>query len=180
MTKKVDFDNYAKNYNQLLKERTSFFSSSEEYFTKYKVDLVRKHVQYPVRRLLEYGCGIGRNISYLKKAFPGAVILGSDISDASLEIARRDNLGVDFFREDVHRHVHQHRPGLSAFRCLEGPLDDLREEIRAIYTPGALDKGPVDLKLRAVRVEVDLLMRMFAEIITGDIPRDHDHRDAIQ
>lgn len=91
--KKVDFDDYTENYNQLLKEGTGFFSSSEEYFARYKVDIVRKQVQGPVYRLLEYGCGIGRNISFLRQGFPSAVISGSDISSASLEIARRDNTG---------------------------------------------------------------------------------------
>lgn len=100
MTNKVDFDDYTENYNQLLKEGTGFFSSSEEYFARYKVDLVRKQVHTPANRILEYGCGIGRNIPFLQRAFPNAVIMGSDISGASLEIARRDNMGVEFFLED--------------------------------------------------------------------------------
>ncbi len=100
MSNKVDFDDYTENYNQLLREGTSFFSSSEEYFARYKVDLVRKQVDTPVNSILEYGCGIGRNISFLQQAFPNAITMGSDISSASLEIARRDNKGVEFFRED--------------------------------------------------------------------------------
>jgi len=100
MSNKVDFDDYTENYNQLLREGTEFFSSNEEYFAKYKVDLVRKHVHFPVNKILEYGCGIGRNIPYLQQAFPNAVIMGSDISNASLDIARRDNTGIEFFQED--------------------------------------------------------------------------------
>jgi len=100
MSNKVDFDDYTENYNQLLRDGTSFFSPSEEYFAKYKVDLVRKQVHTPVRKILEYGCGIGRNIPFLQQAFPDAAIMGSDISGASLEIARRDNTGAEFFRED--------------------------------------------------------------------------------
>jgi trans-aconitate methyltransferase len=100
MTNKVNFDNYAENYNQLLKEGTNFFSSNEEYFARYKVDLVCKQVNTSVSRILEYGCGIGRNIHFLQQAFPCAVIVGSDVSVASLEIARRDNTGVEFFLED--------------------------------------------------------------------------------
>ncbi|MDD2799964.1 MAG: class I SAM-dependent methyltransferase [Methylococcales bacterium] len=100
MSNKVNFDNYTENYNQLLKERTAFFSSSEEYFAKYKVDLVRKQIETPVNKILEYGCGIGRNIPFLQQAFPNAVIMGSDISDASLDVARRDNTEIEFFRED--------------------------------------------------------------------------------
>jgi SAM-dependent methyltransferase len=88
MTNKVDFDNYTDNYNQLLNESTSFFSSSDEYFAKYKIDLVRKQTRISPKRILEYGCGIGRNIAFLKQEFPDALIFGSDISNASLEIAR--------------------------------------------------------------------------------------------
>lgn len=102
MRKRVNFDDFSENYNQLLHKRTRFFSSREEYFAKYKVDLVRKHVHSPVSRLLEYGCGIGRNIKFLQQAFPKAVIFGSDISPASLEIARRDNAGAEFVQEDEH------------------------------------------------------------------------------
>jgi SAM-dependent methyltransferase len=96
----VNFDNYSENYNQLLKEGTSFFSSNEEYFARYKVALVRKQIRAPVESILEYGCGIGRNIPFLQQAFPQTIIVGSDISGASLEIARRDNTGIEFFRED--------------------------------------------------------------------------------
>lgn len=98
--KKVDFDDFTENYNQLLNEKTRFFSSNEEYFARYKVDIVRRQVHTPVNRLLEYGCGIGRNIKFLQQSFPNAVIVGSDISGGSLEIARRDNVGVEFVQED--------------------------------------------------------------------------------
>lgn len=102
MTDPVDFDKYTEQYNRLLQERTSFFSKSDAYFAKYKVDLMKAHVgQAPVQRLLEYGCGIGRNIPYLKEAFPGAEIVGTDISRASLDIARQDQPGVEFIVEDT-------------------------------------------------------------------------------
>lgn len=99
MNDKVDFDKYTDNYNELLRDSTKFFSSSDEYFARYKVDLVRQSVQHPVKRILEYGCGIGRNIRYLQQAFPGAEIMGTDISEASLETARSENPGVRFEME---------------------------------------------------------------------------------
>lgn len=100
MTNKVDFDNYTDNYNELLREGTGFFSASEEYFARYKIELVRKLAQRPPASILEYGCGIGRNIPFLREAFPDARIEGSDISAASLEIAREENPGVKFFLEE--------------------------------------------------------------------------------
>ena len=103
MTKKVDFDNYTGNYNELLRESTKFFSSSESYFAAYKIELVRANTQPIVRRILEYGCGIGRNIEYLRKAFPNVEVVGTDISEASLAIASAENPDVRFEIE---------RPGL--------------------------------------------------------------------
>lgn len=87
MTNKVDFDKYTNNYNELLREGTGFFSSNEEYFAKYKVKLLKEQVLGSPKRILEYGCGIGRNIPYLKEAFPNAEIVGTDISEESLNLA---------------------------------------------------------------------------------------------
>ncbi|SFO97824.1 Methyltransferase domain-containing protein [Variovorax sp. OK605] len=100
MSNKVDFDDYTDNYNELLRESTGFFSASEEYFARYKIQLVQKLVKRSPKRILEYGCGIGRNIPFLHAAFPDAHIEGSDISAASLDIARRDNPGIEFFLEE--------------------------------------------------------------------------------
>ena len=97
MSDKVDFDAYTDNYNQLLQQHTAFFSPNEGYFARYKVGIVSKaaaHVR--VERLLEFGCGIGNNIPFLRQAFPHAAITGSDISEASLAIARQQNSGVEF------------------------------------------------------------------------------------
>jgi len=100
MKNSVDFDKFTKNYNQLLNDSTNFFSPSEEYFAQYKVDIVKKKNTFETQSILEYGCGIGRNISFLASAFPGSSIHGSDISEASLEVARKINPEVYFFNEN--------------------------------------------------------------------------------
>jgi SAM-dependent methyltransferase len=100
MTKRVDFDEYTDNYNELLGENTKFFSSSDEYFARYKIDLVRKTIKTPVKRVLEFGCGIGRNIPFLQQAFDQATVVGSDISRASLDVAERENPDVEFICEE--------------------------------------------------------------------------------
>lgn len=98
MTKlKVDFDKYTDNYNSLLRESTGFFSESEIYFAKYKVDIFKNQVDHCVNKILEYGCGIGRNIPFIKTAFVNAIVEGSDISAASLDIARNENPDVNFY-----------------------------------------------------------------------------------
>lgn len=98
-TNRVDFDEYTKEYNTLLRDGTAFFSKDDTYFAEYKVRLAQARTSRPVRRVLEYGCGIGRNIPSLRRAFPGAEVVGTDISQASLEQARQANPGVEFLAE---------------------------------------------------------------------------------
>lgn len=100
MASKVDFDDYSGSYNELLREQTGFFSEDEKYFARYKVALAREMVRTEPRRILEYGCGIGRNIPFLRSEFREAQVFGSDISAASVEIARRDNPETTFWVED--------------------------------------------------------------------------------
>ncbi|GAA4337532.1 class I SAM-dependent methyltransferase [Variovorax defluvii] len=91
---KVDFDDYSANYDELLRESTKLYADDSEYFARYKVDLIRKAAAgsgASVRRVLEYGCGTGRNISYLRAAFPGAEVVGTDVSAESLRVARAGN-----------------------------------------------------------------------------------------
>ena len=54
MNKKVDFDEYIENYNSLLSDATNFFSSSEEYFAKYKVSIAKRVVQNNLGNILEF------------------------------------------------------------------------------------------------------------------------------
>ncbi len=104
---KVDFDAYANNYNTLLGEQTSFFSKSEQYFAEYKVRAVRAELEREPKRILEYGCGIGRNVRFLKDAFPASEIVGTDISKASIDVARAENPGVRFEVEQPELNVGQ-------------------------------------------------------------------------
>ncbi len=131
MTDRVDFDDYTENYNELLREKTRFFSSSEAYFAQYKVDIVRAKIHSPVHRVLEYGCGIGRNIPFLKTAFSEAKVMGSDISAASLEVARLDNPDVDFIQED-------------------GQVDSL-EPFDLIFVAGVFHHVPLDQRDQVAR-----------------------------
>ncbi|HXU66779.1 MAG TPA: class I SAM-dependent methyltransferase [Casimicrobiaceae bacterium] len=97
--KKVDFDRYARDYNELLREQTGFFSGDESYFARYKVAIAGDLVKKAPARVLELGCGTGRNIAFLRERFPDATIMGSDVSSKSLDVARADNPGVHFWKE---------------------------------------------------------------------------------
>lgn len=92
---KIDFDQYAGQYDALLSAQTRFFDSDSQYFARYKIERV-KQLAGDVRRVLDFGCGIGRSIPHMRTAFPGADIIGCDPSADSLAIARRENPACRF------------------------------------------------------------------------------------
>ena len=95
----VDFDEFSKNYDDLLRQATGFFVSDESYFASYKVSIVRRELSDDPENLLEFGCGIGRNIPFLAHAFPSSRLVGTDISRGSLDVAQKINPGVEFHLE---------------------------------------------------------------------------------
>jgi SAM-dependent methyltransferase len=53
----------------------------------------------PHRAIVEFGCGDGRNLAYLKRAFPSCRAVGFELSPASVELAR---ICARKFGADVH------------------------------------------------------------------------------
>ena len=137
MADRVDFDLYIDNYNELLRERTQFFSTSEEYFARYKVGIVAERRSRPVTRLLEFGCGIGRNIPFLQAAFPSAAITGTDIAEASVDHARTLNPGSTF--------------------AVEGPAASELGRFDLIFVAGVFHHVPTDQRQGVARTLRDRL-----------------------
>ncbi|MBV6478605.1 MAG: Trans-aconitate 2-methyltransferase [Ignavibacteria bacterium] len=98
LPEKVDFDKYAGKYETTLGKQLEFFGEENSYFAEYKIKLVKDTIgsNSPVR-ILEFGCGIGRNLKFFVKYFPEAEVYGSDISKSSLDIARNENPQVKLF-----------------------------------------------------------------------------------
>lgn len=94
---KVDFDKYAEDYDKKLAEDLNFFGEESGYFAEYKIQIVKKKTGSKPLNILEYGCGIGRNLRYFAKYFPDSVISGCDISAKSIEIAKKENTEINFF-----------------------------------------------------------------------------------
>ena len=87
---RVDFDQYAGQYESILVSQTHFFDNDGTYFARYKIELARQIVG-PAASVLDFGCGIGRGIRHLREFFPRAEIVGCDPSRESLAIAREQN-----------------------------------------------------------------------------------------
>ena len=87
---KIDFDQYAGQYEALIAAQTGFFDRDNDYFVRYKVERA-KALAGDVDAVLDFGCGVGRAMPYFRAAFPNADVVGCDPSADSLTIARRDN-----------------------------------------------------------------------------------------
>lgn len=89
-----EFDAHAKTYNEVLDESISFSGEDSAYFAEYKIrDLHRELAAQGVDtkaglRLLDFGCGVGASIPYLRQYFAQAELFGVDVSPDSLELAR--------------------------------------------------------------------------------------------
>ena len=93
---KVDFDDFAHDYKEIIDKQISFFQIGSDYFAKYKVSVVKRLLQHKPKNILEFGCGIGGNIKYLLKTFPFAAVTGCDLSQKSLSVAAQDNPDAEF------------------------------------------------------------------------------------
>jgi SAM-dependent methyltransferase len=91
------FNEHAETYDASLAKSTRWVSSDISYFAEHKVQQIGRCLSCAPKSILDYGCGIGRNIPFLKSRFPHASHYGCDISDQSLAMARERNPGATFF-----------------------------------------------------------------------------------
>ena len=73
-TEKVDFDNFAGKYENILDKQLDFFGEENSYFAEYKVKIIKDTLGSDPSDILEFGCGIGRNLKYVTEMFPGSKI----------------------------------------------------------------------------------------------------------
>lgn len=88
---KAEFDRFAEEYDALQKENLGVFGKDLSVFSRYKVELAKHLLFSEPQVILEFGCGVGRNIPYLISCFPGARVYGCDTSEKSLKLAAANN-----------------------------------------------------------------------------------------
>ncbi len=95
---KPEFNQYARQYDRLLRDSIPDALSDNDYFAEYKIALTsaRFGTRKPTR-VLDFGCGPGRSLPYLRKYFPEARLFGFDPSPASLEVAAKRAPEAIFF-----------------------------------------------------------------------------------
>ena len=89
MSTEPEFDQFAKDYEDVLDRATQIGGEESGYFASYKVDIVHDRIGGDGQdlRILDFGCGVGQSIPYLAGRFPKAEILGTDVSSQSIAVA---------------------------------------------------------------------------------------------
>ncbi len=86
-----EFDEYAASYDAALEQGISVSGESKDFFAAGRVEWLKqclKAMQYAPAHLLDFGCGTGSATPWLKEAFGPQSILGVDLSEKSIKVAR--------------------------------------------------------------------------------------------
>jgi ubiquinone/menaquinone biosynthesis C-methylase UbiE len=88
---KAEFDRVADEYAAMHSRNIALTGESPEFFARYKIEdaaaeATRRRVE--VRRVLDFGSGIGNSLPHLCAMFPDADVTCADVSARSLEISR--------------------------------------------------------------------------------------------
>jgi len=86
----MNFDLYARAYDRDLRRGLRLAGEEPDWFARQRVAIVSEYLfaaGAAVETILEFGCGVGNHIPFLRRAFPHSRIVGVDVSDDSLEVA---------------------------------------------------------------------------------------------
>jgi SAM-dependent methyltransferase len=83
-----EFDKFAQRYDDVLSDAIPLGMDENAYFAEYKIALAAQLTAgESVSRILDFGCGAGRSLTYLAEYFPKADLIGFDLSEDSLRVA---------------------------------------------------------------------------------------------
>ena len=84
-----EFDGFADKYDQALQSGLDLSGEKKDFFAHGRVNILARLLgTRPLTRILDYGCGTGSAIPYLRALPNVADVIGVDISDKSLDRAR--------------------------------------------------------------------------------------------
>jgi SAM-dependent methyltransferase len=83
------FDQFADDYDKALNQGLSVSGEDKNYFARGRMAHLRKVLGDGIGSVLDYGCGTGSAAPFAKESFPNSTIIGTDISEKSLNVARK-------------------------------------------------------------------------------------------
>ncbi len=92
----AEFDRFATRYEEDLAKSLAITGESRNFYAQGRIDWTAhccERLEFPVRRILDYGCGDGANAPMLAASFKVEQVLGVDVSSASIALACHANYG---------------------------------------------------------------------------------------
>ena len=79
----------AEEYEAMLNQGIGLSGETQDFFIEGRVKDLTAQLPRSPRRILDFGCGMGKSCDYLARVFSQASVTGVDLSDAALEYARK-------------------------------------------------------------------------------------------
>ena len=95
-TQKEAFDEFASSYDEALEKGIRVSGESKLYFAERRIEWLAARLEkanFPVKQILDFGCGTGSATPYLFKFFSPERVVGVDSSAASISVARTGHSG---------------------------------------------------------------------------------------
>lgn len=95
---RAEFDQFADEYYQQHRQNIAITGEAPEYFSEYKIaDLaaIGRARRVAVRRIVDFGSGIGNSVPFFRKYFPDADVACADVSRRSIELAQQRFPGAE-------------------------------------------------------------------------------------
>ena len=89
---KQQFDNFSDDYDEALSKGIAISGEDKYYFAEKRVEWLAaclKNIKVYPKKILDFGCGIGSAVDFLLKIESAIDVTGVDVSEKSLEIARK-------------------------------------------------------------------------------------------
>ena len=97
----AEFDQFSREYQDLLDRSVAFAGESSEYFAEYKAAYVARLLGSKFAgKILDYGCGIGLLSRFLRRHLPNATVHGFDLSSESISLVDRELMKGGLFTTD--------------------------------------------------------------------------------
>ena len=97
---KAEFDQFAKDYHQVLSDSVSISGETSLFFTQYKAQKLHQWVSKmqstTIETILDFGCGDGLMTHAVQKRFPHATMHGVDPSPESIKVAQKNHPRIQF------------------------------------------------------------------------------------
>ena len=87
-----DFDKHADDYRNVHSDNVKITGADSSFFAEYKIKLLQEYEKDANLKLLDFGCGDGMAELFIEKYFPSFSNTGIDISEKSIEAAKRRHL----------------------------------------------------------------------------------------